>query len=55
VKPGHAREVRVPLCASKNARVTFASKKLVLIGLRAVTVKATAPVFTPSPAACATR
>ena len=47
-----AAHFRVPLCATKNARVTYRSKKVTLIGVRAVTVRATAPVFTPSPSAC---
>ena len=48
VRPGQPQNVRLPLCAAKDARVTYRSKKLTLIGVRAVTVKATAPVFTPS-------
>ena len=53
VRPGQPQNVRVPLCAAKDARMTYRSKKLTLIGVRAVTVRATAPVFTPSRAACA--
>jgi hypothetical protein len=53
VRPGRPQAVRVPVCAAKDARVTYRSKKLTLIGVRAVTVRATAPVFTPSAAACA--
>ena len=53
VKPGRPQAVRVPLCAAKDARVTYRSKKLTLIGPRTVTVRATAPVFTPSRTACA--
>jgi hypothetical protein len=52
VMPGRPQSVRFPLCAAKDARVTYRSKKLTLIGVRAVTVRATAPVFTPSAAAC---
>jgi hypothetical protein len=52
VRPGRPQLLRVPLCATKNARVTYRSKKVTLIGVRAVTVRATAPVFTPSPSAC---
>jgi hypothetical protein len=55
VKPGRPQLLRVPLCAARNARVTYGSKKVTLIGARAVTVRATAPVFTPSPAACPPR
>ena len=53
VRPGRPLDVRLPLCATKDARVTYRSKKLTLIGMRAITVRATAPVFTPSEAACA--
>ena len=49
VRPGRPQEVRVPLCAAKDARVTYHSKKVTLIGVRAVTVRATAPEFTPNP------
>jgi hypothetical protein len=52
LKPGRPQFVRVPLCATKNARVTYRSKKVTLVGVRAVTVRATAPVFTPSSSAC---
>jgi hypothetical protein len=52
VRPGRPQLLRVPLCAAKNARVTYRSKKVTLVGVRAVTVRATAPVFTPSPSAC---
>jgi hypothetical protein len=52
LKPGRPQLLRVPLCAARNARVTYRSKKVTLIGVRAVTVRATAPVFTPSPSAC---
>jgi hypothetical protein len=52
VRPGRPQLLRVPLCAAKNARVTYRSKKVTLVGVRAVTVRATAPVFTPSASAC---
>jgi hypothetical protein len=52
VKPGRPQEIRVPLCAARDARVTYRSKKVTLIGVRAVTVRATAPVFTPAPSGC---
>jgi hypothetical protein len=52
VKPGRSQQLRVPLCAARDARVTYRSKELTLIGPRAVTVRATAPVFTPDPSAC---
>jgi hypothetical protein len=53
VRPGRPQAVRIPVCAAKDARVTYRSKKLTLIGPRTVTVRATAPVFTPSRTACA--
>jgi hypothetical protein len=53
VRPGRPQDVRLPLCATKDARVTYRSKKLTLIGMRAITVRATEPVFTPGEAACA--
>jgi hypothetical protein len=52
VRLGRPQELRVPLCAAKDARVTYRSKKLTLIGMRAVTVRSSAPRFTPDPAAC---
>jgi hypothetical protein len=55
VRLGRPQEVRVPLCAAKNARVTYRSKKLTLLGVRAVTVRATAPVFMSSSSACSAR
>ena len=44
--------MRIPICGSKDARVTYRSKKLTLVGLRAVSVMATAPVFAPSRSVC---
>ncbi len=52
VRPGSPRTVRIPVCASRNAHVAYRSKVRVLIGLRAVSVKASAPQFTPSRSAC---
>jgi hypothetical protein len=52
IEPGRPQVLRVPLCAARNARVTYRSKKVTLVGVRAVTVRATAPVFTPSASAC---
>jgi hypothetical protein len=52
VRPGQPETIRIPVCAATDAHVTYFSKKLALVGLRAVTVKATRPVFTPSRAAC---
>jgi hypothetical protein len=44
--------VRIPICGSKDARVAYRAKNLTLVGTRSVSVQATAPVFTPSRAAC---
>ena len=54
VRPGQAAACYASHSAQpRTHRVTYRSKKLTLIGVRAVTVRATAPVFTPSLAACA--
>jgi hypothetical protein len=52
VSPGREHRVRLPVCASKNAYVTYRSRKLLLLGRRGLSVKSTAPVFTPDPTAC---
>jgi hypothetical protein len=52
VTPDRPQIVRIPLCTSKNARVTFRAKKYAIFGGRAVSVEATAPVFIPSRRAC---
>jgi hypothetical protein len=52
VSPGRPQTVRIPVCATKNAHVTYRSKQLLLFGRRGVSVRATTPVFTPSPSAC---
>jgi hypothetical protein len=52
VRPGRPRTVHIPVCAARNAHVTYRSTKLAVFGTRGVSVKATAPVFTPSRAAC---
>jgi hypothetical protein len=52
INPGTPREVRIPICGSKDARVAYRAKNLTLVGTRSVSVLATAPVFTPSRAAC---
>jgi hypothetical protein len=49
---GRPQLLRLPLCVSRDAHVTYRSKKVTLLGVRAVTVRATAPVFTPDPSAC---
>jgi hypothetical protein len=50
---GRPQTVRIPVCAAKNAHVAFRAKEYAIFGDRAVSVEATAPVFRPSPAACA--
>jgi hypothetical protein len=50
---GASREVRIPVCATRNARVTYRSNVRAFFGSRPVSVQATAPVFTPSRSACA--
>jgi hypothetical protein len=52
VRPGEPQTIRVPMCGAKNAHVTYLSKTLAFVGLRAVSVKASPPVFTPSRFAC---
>jgi hypothetical protein len=55
VIPGRPQTLRVPICAVRDAHVAYRSRKLVLFGRRAISVKATTPVFTPSPSACPSR
>jgi hypothetical protein len=52
VRPGRPQSVRIPVCAARDARVTYRSNDLTLLGRRAVSVQASDPVFTPSRAAC---
>jgi hypothetical protein len=53
IRLGQPQSVRIPVCAAKDAHVTYRSKGgLTLLGNRAVSVKASDPVFTPSRAAC---
>ena len=52
VSPGREQQVRIPVCATKDAHVIYRAGNLVLLGHRGVSVKSTAPVFTPSPGAC---
>jgi hypothetical protein len=52
ISPGTPRDVRIPICGSKDARVAYRAKNLTLVGTRSVSVQATAPVFTPSRTAC---
>ncbi len=55
VIPGRPQTLRVPICAARDAHVSYRSRKLVLFGRRAISVKATTPVFTPSASACPSR
>ena len=53
--PGRSRSVHLPVCTTGTAHVTYRSNVRALVGLRAVSVKSTAPVFTPSQSACPAR
>jgi hypothetical protein len=55
LRAGTPRLVRIPVCSRGNARVTFRSNVRGFVGLRIVSARATAPVFTPSLSACAHR
>jgi hypothetical protein len=50
---GSRRQVKVPVCGTGSWRATYRSSSHRLVGLRLVSVKATAPVFTPEASACA--
>ncbi|HEY7603477.1 MAG TPA: hypothetical protein VH760_04380 [Gaiellaceae bacterium] len=50
--PGGSARVRLPVCSPQSARVTYHSARATFLGLRPVSAKATAPVFTPDPSAC---
>ncbi len=52
VRPGAPRLVRLAVCASRDAHVSYRSTARVLVGLRAVSLKASAPVFRPDRSAC---
>jgi hypothetical protein len=54
VRPGRVQTVRVPVCASRDAHVTYTARSKVhlFLGPRAVSVKTTVPIFTPSRSAC---
>ena len=45
VRPGAPRLVRLAVCASRDAHVSYRSNARVLVGLRAVSLKASAPVL----------
>ncbi len=50
VSPGARRAIRIPVCATGPAYVTFRSSVHGFIGLRAVSVHSSVPVFVPGPA-----
>ncbi len=55
VSPGHPQSVRIPVCAARNARVTYRTRNYALFGPRTVSVAATPPAFTASRSACESR
>jgi hypothetical protein len=55
VGAGGSARLRLAVCSAQSARVTYRSAGTTFLGLRAVSTKATAPVFTPSPAPCSSR
>jgi hypothetical protein len=52
LQPGQTRRAKIPVCASGSWRATYRSSIHQLVNLRLVSVRSTAPVFTPSPSAC---
>jgi hypothetical protein len=52
LRPGAAEPVRLRICSNRVARITYRSDSRTFLGLRPVSAKATAPVFTPSRKAC---
>jgi hypothetical protein len=52
VAPGAPRHVRIPVCATGSWYATYKSDVRGIVGLRAVSVRASAPVFTPGESAC---
>ncbi|MGE5275181.1 MAG: hypothetical protein ACM3QU_15645 [Verrucomicrobiota bacterium] len=52
VRPGRAQNVRLAVCRTGRARITYRSNVRALTGLRVVGAQATPPVFTPGRAAC---
>ncbi len=52
LQPGSPKSVRLAVCASRLTRVGFRTNRPGFVGLRAVSVKATAPIFTSSARAC---
>ena len=54
LRPGVPQRVNIAVCATGKWRATYRSSIRQLVNLRLVSVRATAPVFTPSPSACPT-
>jgi hypothetical protein len=52
LEAGATRSVRLPVCTTGVAHVTYRSNVRAYVGLRMVSVKASAPTFTPSRSAC---
>jgi len=52
LRPGRSQQVRLPVCASGATHVTYRTNVRAIVGLRVVSARASAPVFTPSPVAC---
>ena len=52
IAPGTSRRLNIAICSDRDWYATFRSDKHASIGPRLVSVKSTAPVFTPSPTAC---
>lgn len=52
LRPGASQRLRIPMCATGEARISYRSNVLAIIGGQPASVKASAPVFTPSASAC---
>jgi hypothetical protein len=52
VRPGASQLVNIAVCATGSWYATYSSNVRGLVGIRTVSVRATPPLFTPSPAAC---
>jgi hypothetical protein len=52
VAPGTWAQVRLPVCKTGGARIAFRSSVRAISGVRLVSARTTAPVFTPSASAC---
>jgi hypothetical protein len=55
VQPGASQRVNIAVCATGSWYATYRSNVRGLVGIRTVSVRATPPLFTPSPAACPVR